>query len=218
MVFHALGNALIGVAIGLLAYHAITAAFTGAEQTALRRELGAAGRIEVGATEATTSPGGPRLDFDGWADEEGAYWGSLGAGGVFGRIVAPAIDLDAVVVKGVERQDLKAGPGWAPYTDLPGPQGNVGISGHRTTYGAPFRRIDRLAPGDVIDLYSPVRRYRYVVERQLVVTPDKVEVFNTTEEPMLTLTACHPPYSARYRIVVQASLLDVRRIDDIPKE
>ncbi|HZL06309.1 MAG TPA: sortase, partial [Coriobacteriia bacterium] len=72
--------------------------------------------------------------------------------------------------------------------------------------------------GDTIDVFSPFRRYRYVVQRQLIVTPDKVEVFSTTEEPTLTLTACHPPYSARYRIVVQARLSDVRRLDDLPGE
>jgi sortase A len=78
--------------------------------------------------------------------------------------------------------------------------------------------LDRLAEGDTIDLFSPYRRYRYVVERQLIVTPDRVEVFSSTLEPTLTLTACHPPFSARYRIVVQARLSDVRRIQDIPSE
>jgi len=92
--------------------------------------------------------------------------------------------------------------------------GTCGISGHRTTYGAPFFRIDELTPGDIIDLYSPFRRYRYHVIESLVVTPDQIEVVAPTEEPLLTLTACHPPYSARYRLAVRARLVEVRRIED----
>lgn len=79
----------------------------------------------------------------------------------------------------------------------------------------PFGRLDVLAAGDTIDLYSPYRRYRYEVVRTFVVTPDRVEVIAHTEEPMLTLTACHPPYSARQRLIVQARLVDVRRLDTV---
>ena len=66
-------------------------------------------------------------------------------GGVFGRLVIERMELDTLVVKGHTRAVLKKGPGWIDYTDLPGPTGNAGISGHRTTYGAPFRRLDELA-------------------------------------------------------------------------
>ncbi|MCE5191795.1 MAG: sortase, partial [Actinomycetia bacterium] len=56
------------------------------------------------------------------------------------------------------------------------------------------------------------RRYRYTVVRTFTVTPDKVEVFATTEQATLTLTACHPPYSARYRYIVQAELTEASRL------
>lgn len=222
LLFHVVGNVLIGVAIGLVGYNAVTAGVTALEQSRLRQDLRRFQQAVPGAVESTSTPDGQsdaqRFDYGAWESEDGAYWAGLTAGSVFGRIVAPAMNLDSVVVKGVATRDLKSGPGWAPYTDLPFQTGNVGISGHRTTYGAPFRRLDRLAEGDTIDLFSPYRRYRYVVERQLIVTPDKVEVFSSTLEPTLTLTACHPPFSARYRIVVQARLSDVRRIQDIPSE
>lgn len=222
LLFHVLGNVLIGVAIGLLGYHAATAGVTALGQSRLRQELQRFQQVAPGSVESTPTgdgqTGGPRLDYASWETEDGAFWEGLDAGAAFGRIVAPAMGLDAVIVKGVAARDLRNGPGWAAYTDLPFRTGNVGISGHRTTYGAPFRRLDRLSEGDTIDVFSPYRRYRYVVERQLIVTPDKVEVFNSTEQPTLTLTACHPPYSARYRIVVQARLFDARRIQDIPSE
>lgn len=222
LLFHVLGNVLIGVAIGLVGYNAATAGVTTLEQSRLRQELTAFQSAVPGGVESTSTPSAqtdaPRFDYDAWEAEDGAYWTGLATGSVFGRIVAPGMNLDSVIVKGVATRDLRNGPGWAPYTDLPFQAGNVGISGHRTTYGAPFRRLDRLAEGDTIDVFSPYRRYRYVVERQLIVTPDRVEVFSSTEEPTLTLTACHPPFSARYRIVVQARLTDVRRIADIPSE
>lgn len=187
-----------GLALGLLAYQGVTDGLAARSQAALRAEL-------PGLT-ASSPAVAPALDLSAW-ERDKAYWAALKPGQPFAAIISEAIGLDAVVVKGVEPQDLRRGPGWAPYTDVPGPTGNCGISGHRTTYGAPFRRIDRLRQGDRIVLVAPYTTYTYVVERSFVVRPDQTEVFATTEEPSLTLTACHPPYSARYRIVVRARLV-----------
>ena len=200
-------NVLLGMAVGLLGYYGVTDLFAGVEQSSLREEAPAA----VLRERVVAKPGSP-FDFEGWEAEDADYWGDLKAGKVFGRLVAEEMDLDAVIVKGVSRADLQRGPGWITYTDLPGPTGNCGISGHRTTYGAPFRKLDRLDVGDTIDLYSPFRRYRYRVKKTFSVTPDKVEVVDSTEEPMLTLTACHPPYSAKYRLIVQSDLIEVKRL------
>lgn len=197
----------LGVALGLLGYYGLTNLVMSAEQDRLRAEVPRA------VFDASVGADGPELDFVGWDDEDGAYWRDLRPGGPFGRLTAEKIRLDSVVVKGVTPADLRRGPGWITTTDLPGPTGNCGISGHRTTYGAPFRDLDRLDPGDTIELYSPFRRYTYRVVRSFTVTPDKVEVVATTEKPTLTLTACHPPYSARYRLIVQSELVEVRRLD-----
>lgn len=187
-----------GLALGLLAYQGVTDGLAARSQAALRSEMPGLTRPAPAAPAA--------LDFSAW-ERDRAYWDALEPGQPFATIVCEAMDLDAVVVKGVEPPDLRRGPGWAPYTDLPGPTGNCGISGHRTTYGAPFRRIDRLRPGDRIVLAGPFTTYLYEVKRVFVVRPDQTEVFATTEEPSLTLTACHPPYSARYRIVARAVLV-----------
>lgn len=205
------GNALLGVALGLLAYYALTAGTEWVQQRRLGEDATAAG-VGSAADELLTVPEGDPLDFAGWAEEDRAYWAGLAAGGVFGRIVAPEMGLDHLLVKGVSPRDLRRGPGWIPYTDPPGPSGMVGVSGHRTTYGAPFRRLDRLEPGDHVDIYSPYRRYRYEVVEQLIVTPDRTDILESTREPMLTMTACHPPYSARYRIAVRSRLVEVRRL------
>ena len=63
------------------------------------------------------------------------------------RIVIPAIGVDKIVVEGVSLADLKKGPGHYPETPLPGQEGNAAIAGHRTTYGAPFHRLDELQAG-----------------------------------------------------------------------
>jgi LPXTG-site transpeptidase (sortase) family protein len=208
----ALSNVMLGMALGLLAYYSLTNALGWLAQRELHSEVADLGPLGVDVPDDMLRPPGRQLDFDGWEDEDLAYWQELPDGGVFGRLVMPAIGLDTAVVKGVRPADLRKGPGWIDWTDLPGSTGTCGISGHRTTYLAPFRRLDELAPGDTIDLFSPYRRYRYVVARMLVVTPDQTEVVAPTEQPTLTLTACHPPYSARYRLAVQADLIEVRRV------
>jgi len=211
----AASNVAFGIALGLLSYYALTTALTQVAQHELRNDnsdVVAFAAEEPG--EALAPESAAVLDFEGWEQEDGSYWAGLPEGDVFGRIVIPAIELDTLVIKGVQPADLRRGPGWIDWSNLPGPTGTVGISGHRTTYGAPFRRVEELAPGDTIDLYSPYRRYRYEVTRTLIVRPDQTEVVDPTEHPSLTLTACHPPFSARYRIAVQADLVEVRRIED----
>lgn len=204
---------MLGVALGLLAYYALTTLLAWAAQEKLRSENDDVAAFVADEPEALETASGPDLDFTGWLEEDQTFWTALPEGEAFGRIVIADIGVDTIVMKGIRPVDLRRGPGWIDWSDLPGPTGTCGISGHRTTYGAPFRRIDELVAGDTIDLYSPYRRYRYEVTRTLVVTPDQVEVVESTEAPTLTLTACHPPYSARYRIAVQADLVEVRRID-----
>jgi sortase A len=128
-------------------------------------------------------------------------------GGAVARIRIPAIDVDKIVVEGVGLSDLKKGPGHYPDSPLPGQPGNAAIAGHRTTYGAPFNRIDELQPGDEILVTTQQGAFRYEVTEQKIVTPDQTEVLNDFEDNRLTLTACHPKYSARQRIVVVSKLV-----------
>ena len=128
-------------------------------------------------------------------------------GDAVARLRIPRIDVDKIVVEGVQVDDLKRGPGHYPDSPLPGQPGNAAIAGHRTTYGAPFNRIDELEQGDEILVTTVQGSFRYEVQRQLIVSPDQVEVLDDFGDSRLTLTACHPKYSARQRIVVVASLV-----------
>jgi sortase A len=128
------------------------------------------------------------------------------AGDPLGHIRIPRIGLSTVVVDGTEAPELRTGPGHYPATPLPGEHGTVGIAGHRTTYGAPFRKIDRLRPGDPIELAMPYGRFTYRVERTRIVPPTAVWVTDGRAYDRLVLSACHPLYSAAKRIVVFARL------------
>jgi sortase A len=123
-------------------------------------------------------------------------------------------DSARVVVEGVGHEDLKKGPGHYPGTALPGQVGNVVISGHRTTYGAPFNRVDELRVGDPIVIETRDSWFTYRVTGEQVVAPTAVEVTYpvpgdrsaTPTKRLLTLTTCNPKYSARQRLVVSAEL------------
>ena len=127
-------------------------------------------------------------------------------GDAVARIVIPKIDVDKVVVEGVGVPDLKKGPGHYPGSPLPGQPGNAAIAGHRTTYGAPFSRLDELLPGDVIDVATRQGRFRYRVHETKVVKPSQTEVLDPTTDARLTLTTCHPRFSAAERMIVVALL------------
>lgn len=122
------------------------------------------------------------------------------------RIVIPRIGVDKIVVEGVSLPDLKKGPGHYPESPLPGQEGNAAIAGHRTTYGAPFNRIDELVPGDEITVETIQGSFTYRMTEQLIVSPTQVDVLDDKGDNRLTLTACHPKFSARQRIVVVAEL------------
>jgi sortase A len=153
---------------------------------------------------STTAPDRPRSeppDASGAADRPEA-------GSPVARLRIPAIGLDRIVVEGVGTAELRRGPGHYPGTSHPGETGNVGIAGHRTTYGAPFGNLDRLAPSDRITLdTTDGRSFTYEVIGTEIVDPGQVRVLADVGDDRLTLTSCHPKRSARRRIVVSAVLV-----------
>ncbi|MBW3562159.1 MAG: class E sortase [Actinobacteria bacterium] len=115
------------------------------------------------------------------------------------------------VVEGVTLEHLKSGPGHYPSTAAPGHDGNFAISGHRTTYGAPFYHLDQLQEGDEIHVVDRQQReWVYVVRKQEIVQPTALWVIGDdpleTGRPTMTLTTCHPRFSAAERLIVFAEL------------
>lgn len=130
-------------------------------------------------------------------------------GEALGKIELPTLDRDYVMVEGTDEAPLRKGPGHYPDTPLPGQRGTVAVAGHRTTYLAPFRTIDRLKRGDSIVLDMPYGAFTYEVERQRIVPPTETSVTKRVGHDQLVLSACHPLYSAAERIIVFARLTDV---------
>ena len=129
-----------------------------------------------------------------------------GKGDAFGRIELTTLDRSYVVVEGTDTASLRTGPGHYPSTPFPGQRGTVAVAGHRTTYGAPFRTVDDLRPGDPIMLSMPYGRFRYEVEKKEIVPPTRTSVTRRVGYDRLVLSACHPLYSAAKRIIVFARL------------
>jgi sortase A len=129
------------------------------------------------------------------------------AGSAVGRIVIPRIGASFVVVKGTGTEELEGGPGVFPETNFPGIPGTTAIAGHRTTYLAPFRHIDKLAAGDAIELRMPYADLTYTVLGHRVVSPYDVQAaVSRVGYSRLVLSACTPLYSAEKRLLVYARL------------
>lgn len=126
----------------------------------------------------------------------------------FARLVVPSLGLEAIVFEGVGTETLAKGPGHIPGTPIPGQPGNSVISGHRTTYGRPFYDFDLLAAGDRIEIETSIGNHVYEVRESFIVEPTDVWVTDDRPGAWLTLTTCHPRFSARQRLIITAELVE----------
>jgi sortase A len=135
---------------------------------------------------------------------------SLEQGQVFGRLSIPDLGIEVVTVHGTRwGADLSRGPGHYERTEVPGLGKTVGIAGHRTTFGAPFRRIDDLEAGDRITLEMPYATFRYRVFKHEIVDESDWSVIRDRGFDTLMLSACHPLYGSSERWIVYARLVEV---------
>ena len=136
------------------------------------------------------------------------------------RLIIPKIELRKIVVQGVGVEELRLGPGHYPEcgpgferplcTDFeevwPGEMGRAVISGHRTTYGAPFWDLDKLQRGDPIVADTKWGEFTYRVTRTEIVAPDALGIVIPSDKPELVLTTCNPRFSAAERLIVFAEM------------
>ncbi|SDY23782.1 sortase A [Modestobacter sp. DSM 44400] len=140
-------------------------------------------------------------------------------------------DWSRVVVEGTGGEQLAQGPGHYAGTAMPGEQGNVALAGHRVGRGSPFLDLDRMRPGDPIVVETADFWFVYRVlgdaatgdlgadpsgiPGMQIVRPSQVDVIAPTPDgatdgaatgAYLTVTTCHPKYSARQRLIVHAVL------------
>jgi LPXTG-site transpeptidase (sortase) family protein len=127
---------------------------------------------------------------------------------VVGTIEIPKLGLVDDIQHGVTLTAINRGPGWWPGTAEPGGWGNSVIAGHRTTYSKPFARLNELEPGDQVVITTDDGRFVYEVRGVITVPGDWIDIAAQSEAHTATLFACHPPGSARERIVAKLKLLD----------
>ena len=172
------------------------------EQNSLRKELEQSWSAQAGVP-ATNRAGASR----------GASGKAVPVGKGIALIQIPKIKVEKVVVQGVGRDDLKKGPGHVPSTVMPGQVGTFAISGHRTTYGAPFFRLNELVKGDIITVISRTEIFTYSVTATRIVRPTDTSVLNNVRgrdgkvRPTIVLTTCHPRFSAKQRYIVFGDLV-----------
>lgn len=136
---------IAGVAIVVILFVVFETWVSSAEQIRSQREL--LGDLKV------------QLD----AGAQGGGASAVKLGGPVGLLEAKRAGIEQVIVQGTGSQRLKRGPGHESNTPLPGAKGVAVIEGHRTTYGAPFRHLDRLRPGDDIVITTSLGRTRFNV-------------------------------------------------------
>jgi len=139
------------------------------------------------------------------------------AGGLPTRVVAPAAGIDATITEvgvvtgagGPEWEIAWQAAGHHMNSARPGQPGNMVITGHVSVAdsrnAAVFRTLDRLAPGDVIEVYSGDQVYRYSVERVMVVPPSAVGILRSDHVARVTLLTC--TRDLKNRLVVVGTLM-----------
>ncbi|HEY3071109.1 MAG TPA: class E sortase [Gaiellaceae bacterium] len=138
------------------------------------------------------------------------YQRRLVDGRPMGRLIISRLELKVIFVHGTNwARDLSKGPGHYEQTSVPGLGRTTAIAGHRTTFGAPFRKIDRLRRGDPIVVKLPYGTFRYSVLGHRVVNSNDWSIIRRRGFDQLVLSACHPLYSASHRWVVFARLAEV---------
>lgn len=121
------------------------------------------------------------------------------------------------ISQGVTRRDVldRLGIGHYPNTAMPGAVGNFAVAGHRTTYGKPFADVDLLQVGDSLVVQTEATWYVYKVTSMDIVEPTFVQAIadnplspgSPATTAVITLTSCHPKYSAAQRYIVHGELL-----------
>ena len=108
-----------------------------------------------------------------------------------------------------ERTLDRIGIGMYTQSKMPGQVGNFSLAGHRTTWGKPFNRIDKLRLNDAIVVETELGWYTYRFRNLQYVKPSAGDVLldvpqmpdAPARDRFITLTACSPLYSLAERIV-----------------
>lgn len=206
-----IGWTLVTAGSVILLYVVYVLWFTGLETAQEQRDLGQ--HFETLLRQPVATPTDPQTPPEPLVDEP-IELGEAFAALWFERDGERVINSDILyVIEGTSVADLKRGPGHYVDSAVPGGEGNLGIAGHRTTYGSPFWALDELTEGDTIHVVDRAgTEWVYAFREQRVVRPTDVWVVNEPDPlglgaPMITLTTCHPRASAAQRLIAWGELI-----------
>jgi sortase A len=184
-----------------------TALYTSYEQGRLATSLD----HELATYRAPRPAAGSSLRAEEEAVAQAAWRFQHGArrGQAIGRIRVPRMGLNMVLVNGTDESTLEKGPGRYLGSGMPGEGRLVYIAGHRTTYLAPFSKIDLMRKGDRITVQLPYATFVYHVTGYRIVPANDLAVLRSPGHELLELQACHPRFSASHRYIVYALPLRV---------
>ena len=131
-------------------------------------------------------------------------------GEVAGKLSIESIGLSKMIVVGVDYKNLEKGPGIFPGSPLPGHPGNLAISGHRNTFGAPFEKLNEVQEGDKIEVTTAEGTFTYIAYGDPTIVPATAVEVATTVDPTrttLTLITCHPKWTSTNRLIVTAEIV-----------
>lgn len=130
------------------------------------------------------------------------------AEGFPGYISIPQIGLTSLVRDGTQYVDID--PSHLVESRTPNQSGNVAIFGHRVSFGHEFKNIDKLGENSLVYLTIGKKMYTYrVTDIDIRLPTDPLLYASTSNDQTLSLVACHPPGSVKYRIVAHAVLIDI---------
>lgn len=124
------------------------------------------------------------------------------------RIVIPEINVDQVIVQGIDWEAMKNGVGQLQNGVNPSSIGNVVLAAHNDIYGEIFRHLDKLEPGMLFEIHTEKQVYTYVITGSDIVDPDEVSVMDNQGRATATLISCYPYQVNTHRIVVFADRVD----------
>jgi sortase A len=130
-------------------------------------------------------------------------------GDAVARLRIPRLGVTEIVVNGTDARTLKRGPGRYLGSAMPGEGELVYVAGHRTTYGAPFSRIERLRKGDSVFVELPYATIEYIVTGHRIVDAHETSVLRSKGYEQLALQACHPRFFATQRYIAYAKPVNV---------
>jgi len=189
----------------------------------------------------------PLVTGGGKLNLPGGKQGTIPTGTGIANLYIPRLGTDYhfTIVQGTDDGSLEKGPGHYTGSALPGGVGNFAVAGHRVGKGEPFLNLDHLRPGDTIVVETKSTWFIYTVKGNLqsgdlndkgtdgipgreIVSPSDTNVIApvpdhpgvTPTEKMITLTTCHPKFTATQRMILHGTLARTvqRSGDQLPKE